>query len=222
MPLTRRMLLAAPLFGVPMPEARVPASAMLRPGTISAIGFAPLPRERVAFRAQGLAPAITLPATRVRRAALLPIADRQLVVLAFAADPNAAARLDLGAFVGWDAGGLRVLALEVLAWRAADGGGFATRLTATGDRTRILLQRDAAAPMGGGTRWRRESWTDLLAWRAGAPLQDAPVRTPLPGTFQAMLAGVRARVAARLARPCTDVGEDLVALIAPESLPPGA
>ncbi len=220
--LTRRALLAAPLFGVPMPEARVPATAMLRPGTLSAIGFSPLPRERVAFRASGLAPTVTLPAARVRRAAVLPIAERQIVVLAFAADPSHAARLDLGAFVGWDTGGLRVLALEVLLWRAADGGGFTTRLAATGDRTRILLLRDAAAPLGGGTRWRRESWTDLLAWRTGEALADAPVRAAPAGTFQARLAVVRARVAARLARPCHDVGEDIVALIAPDALPPGA
>ncbi len=211
MRLTRRALVAAPLFGVPMPEAHVGATARLRPGTISDIGFLPLPRERVAFRASGLAPVVTLPAARVHRAALLPIADRQIAVLAFAADPSAAARLDLGAFVGWDSGGLRVLALEVLLWRAANGGGFATRVSATGDRTRLLLLRDAAAPFDGGTRWRRESWTDLLAWKTGEALADAPTRTPLAGTFQA-----------RLARPCTDVGEDLVALIASDGLPPGA
>jgi hypothetical protein len=220
MPLSRRALLAAPLLGVAAPPG--PArSAMFRPNIASALGFTPLPLERLAFRAAGLDPAITLPAARARLAALLPIAARQVAVLAFAADPPAPpAKLDLGAIVGWDGARLRVLALEVLRWEAPGGGWLDTRITATGDRARLLLHRDAAAPRG-ARPWQRESWTDSLAWRDGAALADAPVRTALPQTWQARLSAVRARVAARLAAPCQDVAEDVIRLIAPADLPPG-
>jgi hypothetical protein len=112
------------------------------------------------------------------------------------------------------------MALEVLAWQAPGGGWLATRIGATGERTRLKLTRDAAAPRG-ARPWRRESWTDFLAWRDGAALADAPVRPPPPQTWQAQLAAVRARVAARLAEPCQDVGEDVTGLIAPAALPPG-
>jgi hypothetical protein len=217
MPLTRRALLAAAL-ACPV-AARAAAPASLRPGTRSDLRFAPLPQERLAFRATGLEPAITLPAPRARLAALLPIAGRQVAVLAFGADPSAAALLDLAAVVGWDGARLRVLALEVLRWQAPGGAWLGTRILATGDRNRLELLRDAAAPRG-GRPWRREGWTDLLAWRDGGSLADEPVRVPLPDTFQAGLATIRARVAAHLVQPRQDVGEDLIGLIVPEALPP--
>jgi len=213
----RRAVLALPLLG--MRGSDPGEVAMLRPGVGSQITFTRMPDERLAFRAIGLEPAITLPAARARRTALLPIAGRQVAVLAFGADPSADATLDLAAIVGWDGARLRVLALEVLRWQAADGGGFSTRLTATGDRTRLLLRRDAAAPRG-ALRWQRESWTDVLAWHDGAALADDPVRAPLPQSWQARLAAARARVAGRLARPCADVSDDLIGLLAPPALPP--
>ena len=202
--------------------AALPARfATLHPGIASELGFAPLPQERLAFRAAGLAPAITLPGARARLAALLPIAGRQVAVLAFAADPaSGAGQLDLAAIVGWDGAGLRVLAIEVVRWQAPGGGWLGTRVLATADRTRLLLQRDAAAPRG-LRPWQRESWTDLLAWRDGAALADAPAQPPLPQTWQARLAVVRARVASRLATPCADVAEDVIGLISPADLPPG-
>jgi hypothetical protein len=218
MNLSRRALLAAALLGVPT-AGRAGGIAMLRPGVASAIGFAPLPVERLAFQAAGLAPDIGLPAERARLAALLPIAGRQVAVLAFGADPpDPRARLDLAAVVGWDGTQLRVMALEVLAWQTADGGGFGTRLAATGDRRRLRLTREAAAPIG-PRRWRREAWIDLLAWQDGAALADAPPRPPMAGTWQGQLAAVRAVVAAHLATPRCDVGEDLIRLLSPEALP---
>jgi hypothetical protein len=221
MPLPRRALLAAALFGAPATPAVAADHATLRPGVASQIGFSPLPQERVAFRASGLAPAIDLPAPRARIAALLPIAGRQVAVLAFGADPpGSAARLDLAALVGWDGAVLRVLALEVLNWQAASGAWLATRLAATADRTRLLLTREAAVPRG-ALPWQREHWTDLLGWRDGAALADAPPRPPAPGTWQAQLAAMRARVAVRLAAPCDDVAEDVIGLLAPSALPPG-
>jgi len=219
MSLSRRALLTAPLLARPLSRARAGESAMLRPGQSCATDFMPLPRERVAFRAEGLAPMIVLPAARARLAALLPMAGRQIAVLGFAADPSETARLDLGAFVGWDGARLRVLALEPLRWCAGDGSGFNTRLYATGDRTRFYLRRDGAAPID-RMRWRRESWTDLLAWRDGETLADAPARVPPPETWQARLSALRARVAARLERPCDSIGEELLALFRPDALPP--
>ena len=216
MPLARRTLLAT-VLGAAAP----PRVLTLRPGAPSAVGFAALPQERLAFRAEGLTPPIIVPAARARLAAALPIAGRQVAVLAFAADPqDARGRLDLAALAGWDGAGLRVLALEVLSWQAPGGGWLGTRITAAGDGRRLLLTRDAAAPRG-ARPWRRESWTDLLAWQDGAALADAPARAPLPGTWQAQLAATRARVAARLGRVCSDVAEDVLALLRPDALPPG-
>ena len=214
--ITRRALLAAPL----PPAPRVAATAMLQPGTATDLSFLPLPQERLGLRASGLG-VVTLPAARAHLTALLPIAGRQVAVVAFGADPPASpARLDLAAFIGWDGACLRVLALEVLLWQAEGGGVLSSRFAATGERARFTLSRDAGAPRG-ARPWLREHWTDMLAWRDGAALADAPPRPPLAGTWQARLAAARARVAARLAAPCRDVAEDLIGLLAPAALPPG-
>ncbi len=214
MVLTRRALLAAPIASA----SSAAQPAMLRPGVASVLTFVPLPHERLAFHAAGLDPAITLPAPRARLVGLLPVAGRQVAMLAFGADPSAAAWLDLAALVGWDGARLRVLALEVLRWRAPGGATLDTRLRATADRTRVELRRDAGAPRG-GRPWRRESWIDRLAWRDGGALADSPTRAPPPGTFQAHLAAARARVAARLSRPCADIADDLILLLAPTDPP---
>lgn len=224
MRLPRRSLLAAPLLLATPPlatGARAMTMAMLEPGRNSELGFTPLPLERLAFRAAGVSGAIALPAQRSRLVTVLPIAARQVAVVAFGADPpGAPARLDLAAFIGWDGFRLRVLALEVLDWRDGRGGTLDSRILATGDRTGFSIIRDAAAPRG--TRlWRREHWTDMLAWQAGAPLADDPPRPPLAGTWQAALAPRRAAVAARLATPCQDIADDLIRLLAPASLPTG-
>ena len=219
MTLSRRALLAIPLLGARAAPASAAEVATLRPGSRSVIGITRLPDQRLAFRASGLGPAITLPATQAGHATLLPIADRQIVLLVFTIASVAPARLDLGAFVGWDGARLRVLALEALLWRTPDGGGFSTRARASGDRTRLLLLRDAGAPRG-ARPWMRESWTDMLAWRGGGSLADAPARVPPPGTWQARLAALRARVAARLEEPRAAITDDLVALFTPGALPP--
>lgn len=218
---TRRVLLAAALLGASATPAAAAQFATLCPGVASAIGFAPLPRERLAFRAAGLEPSISLPAPRARVVGLLPIAGRQVALLAFGADPpDTAARLDLAALVGWDGAQLRVMALEVLTWQLPGGARLDTRFAATGERTRLTLTRECAAPRG-ARRWRREGWIDLLAWQDGGALRDDPARTPVADTWQAQLARLRAAVAARLAAPCGDVAEDLIRLLAPEALPPG-
>jgi hypothetical protein len=92
-----------------------------------------------------------------------------------------------------------LLGLEVLRWRGPDGAHLDTRYAMTGDRRRIALRREAAAPRD-RVRWRREEWTDFLAW-IPPQLADAPVRAAPDGTWQAALHGLRQKVQAWLATP---------------------
>ncbi len=226
MTLARRSVLLAFLLAPARLQA-APARARLRPDLASAIGFAPLPRERVAFRATGLPGGVILPVARAAIRAVLPLAGREVALLSFAADPSPGplpqGQLDLAAIVGWDGAALRLLALEILTWQAASGHDAAlgarltTRIAATGDRTRLRLERDAAASRGNLTA-RRESWTDLLAWHAGAALADAPQRPPLAGTWQQRLAVARSDMIAFLAHPCDAATEDVLALCGPPDL----
>jgi hypothetical protein len=212
----RRALLATPLL---LASAWPAAAAMLQPGVATGLNFVPLPRERVALRAEHLG-CVSVPALRSRVLALLPVAARQMVVLAFGADPpGTQGHLDLAAFIGWDGAYLRVLALEVLTWHSAMGAVLDTRIAANPERTGVVLHRDTAAPLG-ATLWQREHWIDRLSWRERAPLADTPTRPPLPGTAQAQLALPRAAVAARLLAPCQTVADDLLGLFSPPALPP--
>lgn len=211
--------------------AAMPAGprARLRPGQASGLGFTPLPGERVAFRATGIAGSVIIPVARASIRAVLKLADREVALLSFAADPGAdgldgdgpPGRLDMAAIVGWDGMALRLLALEPLRWQADPAGPtdarLNTRFAATGDRCRLLLQRDAAAPRG-ALPMHHESWTDLLAWRDGGALADAPAHPSAPGSWQWHLAAARARMIARLARPCDAVTDDVLALCRPPDL----
>jgi hypothetical protein len=217
---TRRHLLSA-AFAAPL---LAPKRGRLRPGTVSALLFTPLPQERLAFHADRVAGTIVIPVARAAIRAVLPLADREVALLSFAADPaapNPAGLLDMAAIIGWDGTALRLLALEVLRWTEDAGGGpgarLATRITASGDRSCLLLARDAAAARGALTT-RRESWTDLLAWRGGDALADAAARAPAPGTWQAGLARQRACLIARLARRCDVVTDELLVLCRPPEL----
>ena len=147
------------------------------------------------FSRDGVVGAVTLPQARARIAMWLPIAGREIVGIAFAADPPGG-MLDLLALVGWDGACLRILGLEVLAFTGVDGASLSSRFAGIGDGTRISIARTAGVPRHGlPKRW--ETWIDLLAWRDLAPLADAPVRPPLPGTRQADMAVIRARVISR-------------------------
>jgi len=210
-PLSRRLLLAAPALLL----VRAAAGASLQPGRVAGLSLLPADPDQpdqVVFGAEGVAGAVTLPMDRARIAFVLPIAGREVVGIAFAADPPGAT-LDLVALVGWDGACLRILGLEVLSCSGADGASLASRFAGVGDRTRISIARTAGVPRPGlPKRW--ENWTDLLAWRDGLPLADAPVRVPLVGTRQAEVAVVRVRVVGLLSTPCQGVTPALLAAFA--------
>ncbi len=157
--------------------------------------------------------ALTGPA--IRRPLLLPAAGAVLLPqLACAGEILTVTRFALeedGAMLEWailalaQDGVVALLALEPLSWRGAtqDGRGGArmtTRLSATSDRTRVQWLRDVAIRQT-PTLWRRESWIDYLAWTPPQGLIDAPVRAPLPGTHQHMVAIWRRRAAALVPPP---------------------
>jgi hypothetical protein len=194
--LSRRLLLAAP--GLLL--ARRSSAATLQPGVASTVSLELGDPDQAVFRAGGIVGAVTLPQARARIAMWLPIAGREIVGIAFAADPPGG-MLDLLALVGWDGACLRVLGLEVWNSAGADGGSLASRFAGIGDRTQIRIARTAGIPRPGlPKRW--ETWLDLLSWQALSPLADAPVRTPLPGTWQAELAGIRAHLTESLSPAC--------------------
>jgi len=155
---------------------------------------------------------IDVPAGRARVLARFPLGGAPAVALAFAADPPEGER-DLLAVAA--AG--RVVALEVLSWRGADGSRLYTRLSVVPDGRRLRLERSASAPRGRG--FRREQWTDYLAWQDAGPMADAPVRLVLAGTWQAGLAAQRAGVVASLAVGLRGVPPALIAACPPPCFP---
>jgi hypothetical protein len=155
---------------------------------------------------------IGVPAARARVLAAFPLGGARAVALAFAADlPEGTRDLLAVAAAG------RVVALEVLSWRGADGSLLYTRLSVVPDGRRLRLERTASAPRGRG--FRREQWTDYLAWREAGPMADAPVRPVLAGTWQAGLAAQRAGVLATLAVGLRGVPPALVAACPPPLFP---
>jgi hypothetical protein len=184
----------------------------VRPAAAARLALDPSGDDPAALRFDGIEGAITLPPARARVAFTLPIAGREVAGVAFGADPPGVT-LDLVALCGWDGAVLRVLGLEVLSFAGPDGANLASRFASVGDRTRLSIERTAAAPRPGlPLRW--ENFTDFLAWREQAPLANAPVRAPLPGTRQAALAVGRARVAALLGEPCQSVTAEMIAAVA--------
>lgn len=144
---------------------------------------------------------IAVPAERARLLATFSLGETTASAVAFAADLPEATR-DLLAVTGL---GL-VLALELLNWHGEDGSRLQTRLSAVPDRQRLRLERNASVPRGRG--YRREVWTDYLAWQGAQPMADAPVRPVLAGTWQAALAAQRA-------------GTRTMLLVGLRSVPPG-
>ncbi len=213
MPLPRRLLLAATALLVPRPAVAAPPQR----GHAARLTLDPDDPEKVSFGGDGVVGSVTLPQARVRIAALLPIAGRELAAIAFAAD-RLGTTVDLLALIGWDGLCLRILGLEVLSLSAPDGTSLSSRFAGVGDHSRISITRTAAIPRAGRPkRW--ENWIDLLAWRNLAPLADAPVRAALLGTRQAEFAAIRAKVIAGLSPPCQAITPELLAPFASLSPP---
>jgi hypothetical protein len=178
MKLSRRAVLAAPLL-IAAESRPAPAPVLLaRDDGLVALTWA----------GRG---AVLLPGARMLGG--LALGEVTLAALAVPAD----AGLTLLALCGPGATRPRLLGLEVLRWRGPDGAHLALRYAATGDRRRIALRCEAAAPRD-RVRWRREEWTDFLAWTPPL-LADAPVRAAPAGTWQAALGELRRRVRAWLA-----------------------
>ncbi|KAA5609353.1 hypothetical protein [Rhodovastum atsumiense] len=161
---TRRMLLASALLPV-MPRMGI------------ASGNDPAEVEIAGLR---------VPAARARVLCRFPLGGVEAACLAFAADRPEAIR-DLLAVAAPG----RLVALETLSWRGEDGSRMATRVSAVPDGRHLRLERTLRIPAGRAVQ--RESWTDYLVWRNDAPMEDAPVRPVLPGTWQAMFSLLRAR-----------------------------
>ncbi len=181
---------------------------------LSALGRPPAPARAADAMAEETATfgGIDVPAERARVLAAFPLGGATAVALAFAADlPKGTRDLFAVAAAG------RVVALEVLSWHGVDGSRLYTRLTVVPDGRRLRLERTASAPRGHG--FRREQWTDYLAWRDDGPMVDAPVRPVLAGTWQAGLAAQRAGMAATLAVGLRGVPPALVTACPPPLFP---
>ncbi len=162
---------------------------------------------------------VALTAPGVRRALLLPAAGARLLpAIACGGEVVAVAsfKLERGTLEGGTLEGdgtrmewavlalarddaMALLALEPVSWRGAGGARMTTRLLASGDRRQVIFRRESAVAES-TTLWRREAWTDYLAWQAPvgrerAGLVDAPVRAPLAGTRQEAVAALRRRAA---------------------------
>ena len=198
MPLARRsLLLAAPLMLAGRAHAAAPGLRLERAD-----------EAMVALTGPGVRRALLLPGLGARLLAPVGCGGESLAVAAFRQE-------EAGAIVEWGAlalvldGTVALLALEPLAWKAG-AARMGTRINSAGDRRQIAFQRDSALQES-PTLWRREAWTDYLAWRAPVGLADSPVRAPLAGTRQAAVAEWRRRAALLVARDPASVTPALLA-----------
>jgi len=148
----------------------------------------------VALTGPGVRRALLLPGGGARLLAPLACGGEVVTVAGFVLE-GVGARMEWAALAMALEDGVVLLALEPLGWRGSGGARMETRLVGTGDRLQVLCRRDTAVPAG-PTLWRREAWTDTLAWTVPAGLVDAPVRAPLVGTRQHVVAGWRRAAAA--------------------------
>ena len=150
-----------------------------------------------ALTGSGIRRPLLLPGAGARLLPAQPCCGEQIALAAFIV-AEAGVALEWAALALPQDGQVALLALEPLSWRGADGARMSTRIVATGDRSRLQCHRDSAVPQG-PTLWRREAWTDYLAWAPPCGLADAPVRVPLEGTRQHAVAAWRRRAAALVA-----------------------
>ena len=204
MKLSRRaLLLAAPVVMSRTAHAS-PAPLRLEPAV----------EGMVALTGPGIRQPLLLPGRGARLLPALRCGGELLSVVVVALE-------EAGAVLDWAVVALALddqvalLALEPLAWRGAakpeiGAPRLATRFSTTGDRSRVQWQREAAVPES-PTLWRREAWTDYLAWAPPCGLADAPVRAPRPGTHQHLVAQWRQRAAALVASAPRAVTPELLA-----------
>jgi len=176
----RALLLAAPCL-------------LVRPAQAATLRLEQAADGLAALTGPGIRRPLLLPAQSTTLLPTLACGGETLAVATFRDASNGAA-LDWLVLALPQDGTVALLALEPLTWRS-DAARMNTRISASGDRMRLLCHRDSASRET-PTLWRRETWTDHLAWAPPCALADAPVRPPLPGTRQHALAHWRRRAAA--------------------------
>jgi hypothetical protein len=209
--LSRRRLLATPALLL----ASDPATSrlvFLRPGQRGRLWLQTDDRSVLA-RAEGSERSVRLPGTDGHIAVVLPIAARDIAVVAFTGQ-GPGWRMTLAALVGDDGVGLRLFGVEMLAWQQDGAARLWSRVSGTGDGAKLRIARNSAAPRPGEISPNRawEEWTDYLAWHGPSPFASALVRPPLPGTWQARLAGIRGQLEPALAARPDAVPDQTIAL----------
>ena len=189
MKLSRRVLLLAAPAVLSRTAHASPAPMRLEPAT----------EGMVALTGPGIRQALLLPGLGARLLPALRCGGELLSVVNIALE-EAGAVLDCAVVTLALDDQVALLALEPLAWRGAAKPGIGaarltTRLSTTSDRNHVQWQREVAVPES-PTLWRREAWTDYLAWTPPYRLADAPVRAALPETHQHRVAQWRQRAAA--------------------------
>jgi hypothetical protein len=179
MRLSRRATFAAPLL-------------LMRPAW-AASRLEAGPEGFAALTAPGVRNALLLPAAGARLLPAITCGGEAVAVASFALEAGAV-RMEWAVLALAQDDAMALLALEPLSWRGPGGARMATRLAASGDRRQVIFRRESAVPET-PTLWRREAWTDYLAWRVPAGLADAPVRAPMAGTKQDAVAAWRRRAA---------------------------
>ena len=139
-----------------------------------------------------------------------PIAGRELLAVSFDASALAGVTQKLAALIGWDGKTLRILDVETLLFSSGDNGSQST-LTAhlsAGDATHLRRTVEASRSEHGKPA-HHEAWTDLLAWREGAPFATvAPSKTA--GPWQIRAEATRSRIATLLTPPRTELTLDML------------
>jgi hypothetical protein len=132
---------------------------------------------------------IELPSAELRLSGRLAFAGREMLLTSFPATEA----LDVLAIIGWDGGCLRILGLEPLSVRSAEGPRLSLRVTANNTEPTVHLTYELSAPRGPTLPFHLE-WIDTLGFRPLSPLADTATRPPLAGGCQARLAQLRANV----------------------------
>jgi len=204
--ITRRFLLGSLLTAATLAGAGRAARA---DGAMRAWSLDPAGTDTVSVRGPGGVRGILLPARRARIIDVLPVAGHDIAAIAFAADRDGAGDLDLLALVGSDAVEPRILGLEVLSWVGGDGSALYSRIGVDHNGRGVRIERSAQRARDSAP----EAWTDLLFWRARAPLEDGAVHLAAPGSCQAIVYAMRSRVTDMLDLPCRSVTPKLVAAV---------